>query len=347
VSERLRFVLLLVVLGSLGAILLLAGVLHGASDLGPGEVLRALLAATGLGGGDVDPVTQRIILDLRLPRVLVAWVIGAALAMSGACLQAMFRNPMADPGVIGVGAGASLGAVAMIYAGLGAAWIWAIPLGAFAGAVITTLVVYALATRGGQTQVTLLLLIGIAMNFLLGALTALLLHTAFRSQGYEIGRHVLLWTMGGLGDRTWDHLAVLVPLVLVGTAALAVNVRPLDPFLLGEEQAAGRGVPVQAVKLQLVAATALLTAAAVAFAGVIAFVGLVTPHMVRIGVGPTHRRLLPACALGGGAFVCAADLVARSVVAPEQLPLGVVSGLVGAPFFLYLLVRSSGRVTWS
>ncbi|MFH2008872.1 MAG: iron ABC transporter permease [bacterium] len=346
-SSRVRYTAVLVTLTALSVLLIALGVSLGSTDISLSAVARILASLVGLGDvSDIDDITRRIVVDLRVPRVLTAFVIGSSLGLAGACLQAMFRNPMADPGVIGIGAGASFGAVLILYLGLGAVTLWAVPLGAFAGATACTLVVYTLSTRAGRTRIALLLLIGIAVNFLLGSCTAVVLHAAFSSKGHEIGRQILMWTMGGLGDRTWDHLYILLPLTTIGMTALLLNARPLDLFLLGEEQAASLGVNVQSTKLQLIVASALLTAAAVAFSGVIAFVGLVVPHMIRQLVGPGHVRLLPASALGGGVFLVAADLVARSVVAPVQLPLGVVAGLVGAPFFLFLLIRSTGRRSW-
>jgi iron complex transport system permease protein len=333
-------------LGVASIVLIGLSVLQGASDLRLGEALGALAEALGLGSG-TDPVVRTIVIDLRLPRTLTAYVIGAALGLAGAAMQAMFRNPMADPGILGVGSGAGLGAVVTITTGAAAVSLWAVPAGAAVGATLATVAIYLRATRTGRTHVTLLLLTGIALNFLLGSATALILHSAFTSQGYEVGRQVLLWTMGGLGDRTWDHLIVLLPLVLAGMAALAVNARPLDLLALGEDQAESLGVPVQRLKVQLIGATALLTAAAVAFSGVIAFVGLVVPHLVRTFTGPHHRLVLPASALGGGALLVAADLLSRTLVAPEQLPLGVVAGLVGAPFLIWMLGRRIGSGAWS
>lgn len=331
---------------------LLAGGLlaAGAAGLGLGAISIPFDHAVGIlaraSGIPVEatwrPWEETVLLRVRAPRVAVGALVGAALALSGAALQGLFRNPLADPGVLGVSAGAALGAVLAIHAGLAARSIWALPAMAFVGAAATAFAVYAIATRRGRTPVGTLLLAGVALGSLNVSLTSAVLALALAN--YEIGRAMIYWLMGGLDGRTWDHVRVAAPAVLLGAAVVLAHARDLDAMVLGETHAAAVGVDVQAVRRRLVAATSLLAAAAVAVSGAVGFVGLVVPHILRLLVGPAHARLLPFSALGGAAAVVAADLVARTAIAPEEIRLGVITAAVGAPFFLWLLVRRRGEV---
>jgi len=270
-----------------------------------------------------------LVLDVRLPRVSVAVVVGFALGAAGAVMQGFFRNPMAEPTVVGVSSGAAVGAVAVIAYSLSVS----VQVAAFVGAVSAAALVYALATKNGRTGVATLLLAGIAVQMFLSAIVSYMMHTS-DDQGL---RAAVYWLMGSLLHTGWDDVAAAFPVVLVGFAILMIYARDLNVLVLGEEEAQTLGVNVRRTKLVLLVVSSLVTAAAVAVAGVIGFVGLVVPHAVRLVAGPDHRVLIPASALAGGVFLVSADAVARVATGGEALPVGIVTALVGVPFFLYLL----------
>jgi iron complex transport system permease protein len=299
-----------------------------------GLLAGALDAPWSGPGAEPDLV---ILIGIRLPRVLVAICIGAALAVAGAQMQGLFQNPMASPDVIATSSGAALGAVLAIVLGLAATHVAFLPAFACAGAAASLAVIYALTTRRGRTPVAMLLLAGVALNALLAALTSFLISLQYVR--YEVAQEVIFWLMGGLEDRTWTHVAMAAPLVLLGVGGALVLARDLDLFTTGEDAAVTLGLDVERAKRLVLAGAAVLTGAAVAVGGSIGFVGLLVPHAVRLVVGPSHRRLILASALAGAAFTVAADLVARTALAPIEIRLGVVTGLCGAPFFLWLLTR--------
>jgi iron complex transport system permease protein len=262
-------------------------------------------------------------------------VVGAALAASGAVFQALFRNPMADPAIIGVSSGAALGAIAVILLGgsvLAGGLI--LPLAAFAGAMAVALMVYRLARIGPAVQVGTLLLAGIAVAAVISAVISLVM--AF--SGEQI-RSIYFWLLGGLAGRGWDALAAASPMVVLGLGLALLAARDLNLMALGEERAAQLGVEIERFKRLGLATGALLAAAAVSVAGVIGFVGLMTPHILRLVLGADHRRLILASLIGGASFMVLADLAARTLLAPEEIPVGAVTALLGGPFFLYLLRR--------
>jgi iron complex transport system permease protein len=277
-----------------------------------------------------------VVIDVRMPRVATGAVVGGGLALSGAALQALFKNALADAGVIGVASGASLGAVLAIHLGLAALSLWAIPTLAIAGAAVTAFIVYAIAAERGRLPTAALLLGGIAVGSLASALTTLVLSLSLEE--YEQGRQTFRWLMGGLEARTWSDVVVALPTTAIGSALVIASARELDALLLGEVQAAALGVDVPKVRRRLILATSMIIGGAVAVAGVIAFVGLVVPHMLRLLLGPGHAVLLPACLLFGAAFVVGTDLLCRTIAAPADIRLGVMTATVGAPFFLYLLL---------
>jgi iron complex transport system permease protein len=301
-----------------------------ASDAAVAGLLPVDVGYGSLFSFPVDRTAEVIVLRIRLPRIALAAVVGFALATAGVVMQGFFRNPMADPSIVGVSAGAAVGAVAVIALSL------SVPFGlqgaAFVGAVLAALVVYLLATEGGRTPVATLLLAGIAVQTFLGAVVSYLLLQA----GESLERAVF-WLMGHLHDSTWAEVGVALPVALAGFAVLAVYARDLNVLLLGEAEAHSLGIEVERTKLLLLVVASLLTAAAVSVAGVIGFVGLVVPHVLRLLVGPDHRILLPTSALAGAAFLVATDTVAR--MGPAELPVGIVTAALGAPFFLYLLRR--------
>jgi iron complex transport system permease protein len=316
---------------------MLLGVRFGAASVSGAKLFSILGSVVGITPHTAfKPWEATILLDVRLPRVVTGAFVGAGLAVSGAALQALFRNPLADPGVLGVSSGASLGAVAAMHLGLATYQIWAIPGLAIAGAAGTAFAVYAIAARRGHLPVGTLLLAGVAIGSLAGALTSLLLSLSLEE--YEQGRQTFRWLMGGLEARTWGEVLLVAPTTLLGSAIVVASARELDALLLGEIQAVALGVDVPRVRRRLIFATSIVVGGAVAVSGVIGFVGLVIPHLLRLLVGPAHAVLLPACLLFGGAFVVGADLLCRTVVAPEEIRLGVMTASLGAPFFLFLLL---------
>jgi iron complex transport system permease protein len=309
----------------------------GAVAISPGQVAAILLDRLGLGT-DVayGPQQAAVLWNIRLPRAVLAMLVGGALAASGATLQGIFRNPLTDPGLIGVASGAALGAVASIVLGIGFLGVATLPVAAFAGGLAATLCVYLMARRGGRTEVVTLLLTGIALNAIAGAATGFLIFIATDAQL----RSVVFWSLGSLGGATWRNLSVAGPIIVAGLLILPRWGRDLNLLTLGEREARHLGVETERVRLILIVLTALLTGAAVAVCGTIGFVGLVVPHLIRLIAGPDHRVLIPASALGGALLVTLADLAARTVAAPVEVPLGVITALSGGPFFLWLLYRT-------
>lgn len=309
------------------------------------EILSALAAKgqslLSLSTIDEQSAYETIVVFLRLPRVLLAALVGGALALAGAVLQGLFRNPMADPGIIGVSSGGALGAVVAVLGGFAATALWALPFLAFVGAAGATWLIYLLSTRAGRTPLATLLLAGLAVSAFATAVTSLLLTMA---QDIFALREVLFWLMGGLDGRGWAHVGLAAVPILAGGAALLFCCNELNMVAsAGEEGAASLGVDMDHTKRRVLLLTALITGAAVSVSGIIGFVGLIVPHIVRLLVGPDHRVLLSASFLGGASFLIWADLATRSLLATQELRLGVVTALVGAPFFLYLLQRHRFR----
>ena len=293
-------------------------------------------------------VHERIIIyEIRLPRTILGILTGAGLAIAGAVLQGLFRNPLADPGIIGVSAGAAVGAVSVIVWGgtvlapltyfLG---LFALPVAAFAGALTATMVLYGIATRHGRTSVATMLLAGIALGALAAAFTGLMI---FMADDRQL-RDVTFWSLGSLAGATWSKIGTAGSIILTSLATMPFLARGLNGFALGESTAGHLGLPVQRVKYTAIITATAATGAAVAVSGGIAFVGIVVPHMLRLLIGPDHRYLLPASALLGAIMLLLADAVSRTIVAPAELPIGIVTAAVGAPFFLWILLRKRGIV---
>ena len=304
-------------------------------------VVRALLAKLGLAGdaSALGATGETILFTVRLPRVLLAAVVGGGLAVVGAVLQAVFRNPLADAGLLGVGAGAALGAVLALHLGLASAVFFALPLAAFAGALAAVLAVYLIAGASGRASLHGLLLTGIAVSALAGALTSVLL---VATEEFRV-KTVLFWLAGGLDGRGWTHVQAAAVFVLSGVVLLVLLGRPIDVLSLGEDEAASLGLPVRATRLSLLGLAALVAGASTAVAGSVPFVGLMAPHALRPLVGPLSRRLLPAAFLGGATLVVLADLGTRTLSARFELPLGALTACVGAPYFLLALRANEGR----
>jgi iron complex transport system permease protein len=318
-----------------------AGVMIGSTPL-PAATVFDVLAVKLLPGGWVEPslaagADVSIVWLLRLPRVIVAAIVGGGLATAGVLMQSLFRNPLAEPSLTGVGPGAVLGAVTMFVTGWSAMSLAALPIAAMLVAFAALLLVYRLASRDGVAPVTTLLLAGIAVGAFLTALSSLLL--SLNIVTWQVAQDIVFWMMGGLDSRTWAHVWLSGPFVAIGIVSALALSRTLDLLLLGEESAAALGVDVERAKRMVLATSALLTGASVAAAGLVGFVGLVVPHAMRLLLGPAHRTLLPASAVAGAAFVIACDLVARTARPPAEIRLGVVTALCGAPFFLFLLMR--------
>jgi iron complex transport system permease protein len=291
-----------------------------------------------MGGAASNETFRTILLDIRLPRTVLIALVGAALAGSGATYQGLFRNPLADPYLIGVAAGASLGAtliIAMQITNRASAVLFAVPLGAFIGALVTVALVYALGRIGRHVPTTTLILAGVAVGSIAVSLNTFILLRV----GQQAPR-ILAFLLGGYEGSGWPAVVAVLPFAAIGFLVMYLYARPLNLLLFDEEQAQQLGINVAQVKVLVIIAATLTTAAAVAFSGLIGFVGLIVPHAARLLVGPDHRRLLPLAALGGAGFLMLADLLARTVIAPEELPLGIVTAFAGAPFFLYLLRRA-------
>jgi iron complex transport system permease protein len=304
------------------------------------EVVGSLGNALGLRNGlaSEDPIIEATLWVVRFPRITMAIVVGAALAVAGAVMQAVFGNPLAEPGVVGVSSGAALGAsIAIVFgiqfSGAGVAIL------AFIGGLLATLIVYAVARAGGRTEVVTLLLTGIAVNAFAQAGLAFVLFLADTASREQI----VFWQLGSLAGSVWAQVAIVGPLMVVGTGVAFLLAKQLDVLALGERNARHVGIDVEKLRIVAIILVALLTGAAVAFAGIIAFVGLVVPHIIRMALGPAHRGLVVASALGGGALLLWADLLTRTLVAGADLPIGMLTALVGGPFFFALLYQQRRR----
>ncbi|WP_350335398.1 FecCD family ABC transporter permease [Coralliovum pocilloporae] len=319
----------------------------GASNLSVADVVT-LIWSSATGQLNTASVSGSVILfEIRFPRVLTGALVGAALATSGAVMQGLFRNPLADPGLIGVSAGAALfaGVIivlgATVLSGLQAALgYFLLPIGAFIGALCVTALLYRISTHGGVTSIATLLLAGLAVNALAGALLGILI---FISDDQQL-RDLNFWQLGSLAGATWEKTQIIAPLIMTTLLALFCLGRGLNALVLGESQARYIGVSTQSLKRLGIVLVALATGSAVAVAGAIGFVGIIAPHLLRLIIGPDNRYLLPASALLGGTFVVMADAVCRVIVAPAELPIGIVMALAGAPFFLWILLKRRGML---
>lgn len=279
---------------------------------------------------------EPIIFLVRFPRVLVAALAGTALAASGAVMQGMFRNPMADPGLLGISSGAGLGAVLAIKLGLTAVSIYLMPTFAFVGAFIAILAIYLLSYRKGKVPVLTLILSGLAISTFIGAITNTVLTLSYDYQVKEF----LFWSTGGLEGRRWEHVQLVVLPILISVALMFLFSRDLNVLLMGEEEAKSVGLNAGKTRTVLLILISVATASAVCVSGAISFVGLIVPHIMRLIVGPNHKILLPASAIGGAIFLVACDLISRVVAIPYEIGVGIITALVGAPYFLYLLLRN-------
>ena len=308
--------------------------------IAPADVLGALLRAAGLAPADpTATVSDAALWTIRFPRIVLAVLIGAALAAAGTLMQAVFGNPLAEPSVVGVSSGAALGASASIVLGWTFWGEWTIAAAAFGAGLAATVVIYLASRAGGKTEVITLVLTGIAVNAFAGAGLAFL--TFLGDTGAR--EQIIFWQLGSLNGARWQQVGVVAPLVIAGLVVAFLLARTLDLFSLGEKAARHLGVNVEAVRILVIVVVAVLVCAAVAFAGIIAFVGLVVPHLMRMVIGPAHGPLLAASVLGGALLLLVADLLARSLIPMADLPIGMLTSLVGGPFFFWLLRRTRLR----
>jgi iron complex transport system permease protein len=334
-------------LAVLAVLMLLLSITTGASSASVTGLLKSLI----LGSADDQIAALRdriVILEVRMPRAALGFLVGAALAATGATMQGLFRNPLADPGVLGVSSGASLGAVSTIVLGgtilaplTATLGIFTLPVMAFIGALIVTYILYRLGRREGETQIATMLIAGIAISALGMAGTGLLIYMANDTQI----RDITFWSLGSLAGSTWQKAAIAAVIILPSLMTLPFLARGLNAFTLGEAAAFHMGVPVERFKRVAIVMVAAATGVSVALSGGIVFVGMIVPHLIRLVAGPDHRFLLPASALLGGSLLLAADMITRVIVAPAELPIGILTALIGAPFFLWILLRDrSGRI---
>lgn len=324
---------------------LLAGARAGAMPLSSGQVLAIVLDHLGISSPwDFSPQQASVVWGIRFPRLVLGALIGASLGTSGAAMQGLFRNPLADPALLGVSSGASLGAVAAIafgaslFGGLSAVYgVWILPAMAFAGGVLATCLSVWIGRSEGRSRTAMMLLAGVAINALAGAGIGLAMHLVTDAQL----RNITFWTLGSLGGASWRMIAVVGPLLALSIFGLLRVGRPLNALLLGEREAMHLGVPIERTQRAVVLLTALGVGASVAVSGVIGFVGLVVPHLVRTLLGPDHRRLLPASALVGATLLTLADLIARTI-APAEIAVGIVTAMIGAPLFIWQLSSARG-----
>lgn len=340
-QRKQKFILL-----ALGLVLFMTSIVAlgmGAYHIPSGDILAMLLQKLHLGSASSLPNMQEdVLFEIRMPRLLLGLLVGAALGISGAAIQGIFRNPLAEPGLIGISSGASLFAVLIIafetflFTSL-SAWIgyYLLAFGAFVGAGLTAFVVYRIASKNGRPNVTTMLLAGIAINAFAGALTGLMTYLSTEQQL----RTITFWMLGSLGGATWDNLTALAPFILIPVLILPFFGKSLNAFALGELQADLLGMRTDRVKRWVVILSTLAVGASVAVSGIIGFVGLIVPHTVRLMGGADHRFVLPGSLLLGALVLTLADVIARVAVAPIELPIGVITALLGTPVFLYILIK--------
>jgi iron complex transport system permease protein len=336
---RKDFMLLVVLVAMLltGAFLTIS---YGSWEIETNQIIRIVLSKAGFFTDRVDAVESAIVWDGRMPRFIVAFLVGFSLGAAGCIMQAIFKNPMASPGVIGISSGAALGAVFAIYTGLAVRFLFALPIAAVACSIMTLVLVFAIAGSSAQTSVSTLLLAGIALNLIFGALTSFIV--TLGTSEFDVGRVIVTWLMGDLNNRAWEHVHIVLPTTVLALGGTFIFVKDLNILMIDDETAANLGVNIRLARNALLFFAALQTGGAIAVAGIIGFVGLIAPHIVRGLIGPDNRKLIPLAGLLGAAFVVYADLFVRLVVKVD-LRVGILTSLMGGPFFLYLLIRYRKR----
>jgi iron complex transport system permease protein len=300
------------------------------------DVLKIILAKVGLYAGTINDIEATIVWDGRLPRFLVALLVGFSLGGAGTIMQGIFKNPMASPGVMGIDSGAALGAVLAIYAGLASGSLIALPFAAIIFSILTLVMVFAIATSRGRTSIATLLLAGIALNLVFGALTSFIITLSTRE--FDVGRVILNWLMGDLNNRSWEHVSIVMPTTIIALLGTLFFARDLNMLMLGEETAANLGVNIKRARNGLLLFSSIETGGAIAVSGVIGFVGLVAPHIMRSLVGPDNRKLIFFSGLLAAIFIIYADLFVRLIVTVD-LKVGILTSMLGGPFFIYLIVK--------
>jgi iron complex transport system permease protein len=345
VSSNARATVLSIVLTVVVAVGIVLSAGSGQLAIDPAHVVGSLLRAVGLDTSlaPTDSIVESTLWVVRFPRIVMALVVGAALAIAGAVMQAIFGNPLAEPGVVGVSSGAALGAAlgivlsgSAVMAALGSSGIAVL---AFVGGLAATLLVYFVSRSNGRTEVVTLLLTGIAINAFAGAGLAFLLFAGSAASREQI----VFWQLGSLNGTRWQEVGIVAVVTVIGLVVAVALGRRLNILALGERNARHLGINVEALRIGSIVLVALLTGVAVAFCGIIAFVGLVVPHIIRMAIGPAHRALIVASAIGGGALLIYADLLARTLIGGADLPIGMLTSLVGGPFFFFLLYRQRKR----
>lgn len=319
--------------------IIVAALFFGAYQMAFGEVLQAIVKGI-TGQSDTDSF---LILHIRLPRILLAGIVGGGLAIAGAAIQGLFRNPLAEPSLIGITSGAMLFAVSSIVlmgtvlSSVANVFLQStVAIAAFIGGLLTTYLVYAISRKGGQTNVMTMLLAGIAITAFAAAITGIFI---FMSDDEQL-RDITFWSLGSVSGASWLQLGIAGPVVIIGTVILMTYARALNAILLGEKEAIYLGIPVERIKKQIICITALIVGVSIAMTGIIGFVGLVIPHFLRLVIGSDYRFLLSGSSLLGAVFLIFADTIARTIIVPAELPIGIITALVGAPFFLWLLMRT-------
>lgn len=332
-----------IILFLLLAISLFLGAGLGALPVSPSEITGILLQQAGIKTSlTFQPVQESVLMGIRLPRVILAVLIGASLAISGASMQGLFRNPLADPGLIGISSGASFAAVGFIVMSIhfstalhGVLGVYALSIVTFLGALVSTIIIYRLSLVKGRTDIAMMLLAGVGINAIAIAGTGIFTYASTESQL----RSITFWTLGSLGGATWSNVLGMLPFTLIAVTVLPRMGKSLNAFALNENNAAHLGVNTEVVKRLVIVLSALCVGASVAIAGIIMFVGLIVPHIIRMAAGPDHRHLLSLSALAGAILVLNADLISRTAFGANELPIGIITSLIGGPFFIYLLLR--------
>ncbi|MDD2466732.1 MAG: iron ABC transporter permease [Desulfobulbus sp.] len=300
------------------------------------HVLFIILSKLGLYAGTINDVEATIVWDGRLPRLLVALLVGFSLGGAGTIMQGIFKNPMASPGVMGIDSGAALGAVLVIYLGLASGSLIALPCAAIIFSILTLILVFAIATSRGRTSISTLLLAGIALNLVLGALTSFIITLSTRE--FDVGRVIVNWLMGDLNNRSWEHVSIVFPTTAIALLGTLFFAKDLNILMLGEETASNLGVNIKRARNWLLLFSSIETGGAIAVSGVIGFVGLVAPHIMRSLVGPDNRKLIFFSGMLAAVFIIYADLFVRLIVAVD-LKVGILTSMLGGPFFIYLIVK--------
>lgn len=308
----------------------------GSWSISAAHVVMIILSKLGLYSGAINDVEATIVWDGRLPRFLVALLVGFSLGGAGTIMQGIFKNPMASPGVMGIDSGAALGAVLVIYSGLASGSLVALPCAAIIFSILTLLMVFAIATSGGRTSVSTLLLAGIALNLVFGALTSFVITLSTRE--FDVGRVIVNWLMGDINNRSWEHVIIVVSTTLVALLGTLFFAKDLNLLMLGEETAANLGVNIKRARNGLLLFSSIETGGAIAVSGVIGFVGLVAPHIMRSFVGPDNRKLIFSSGLLAAVFIIYADLFVRLIVTVD-LKVGIITSMLGGPFFIYLIIK--------